>query len=293
MRAGPLSDSRVIALLNKYFVPVYSSNEEVAQGGTAPAAEKVERQRIYLEFFDKKMPIGDVHVYILTPDAVAYQGIPVGDITADNLTANLKNIAAKMEIQAGGPVAKIRRQSVPPSHPADSMVFHLIARGSNAGTYREFPSENWIILSREEVAKILPRGDLKPGFSWDIDKGVAFKWLAKFYPQTVEVNNVERSRIDQHTLRATVISLENGAACARIEGSLLMKRSFTPNHDDNFFVRGSLLGFINFNAVTSTLQTLRIITTKAIYGDMASGEGFSAALRSMSPAALQEYADSP
>src|SRR5712692_4083541 len=69
MRAGPLANANVIELLNAYFVPVYTSNDEVA--GTADVAqkEKAERDRVYRAFLDAKLPAGSVHVYVLSPDA--------------------------------------------------------------------------------------------------------------------------------------------------------------------------------------------------------------------------------
>ena len=46
MRAGPLSDGKVIALLNRFFVPVYLSIDDYATGGGAPAADKAALKRI-------------------------------------------------------------------------------------------------------------------------------------------------------------------------------------------------------------------------------------------------------
>ena|SRR5450432_1953506 len=51
LRAGPLSDIRVISLLNSSFVPVSAPNQDyVAAEGKAPRAEKAERARIYGTF---------------------------------------------------------------------------------------------------------------------------------------------------------------------------------------------------------------------------------------------------
>jgi hypothetical protein len=69
-----------------------------------------------------------------------------------------------------------------------------------------------------------------------------------------------------------------------------MKRAFTPGHDDNNFVRATLLGFINFDTKQREIQTLRLVTTKATYGPGTNDEDFTAVLRSMSPEALQQYA---
>ena len=49
MRAGPLSDEKVIRLLNAYFVPVYVSNEEYRDDGTASPEERKVYTQIYHE----------------------------------------------------------------------------------------------------------------------------------------------------------------------------------------------------------------------------------------------------
>jgi hypothetical protein len=75
----------------------------------------------------------------------------------------------------------------------------------------------------------------------------------------------------------------------------------SPGADDNNFVRATLLGFMNFDPKLRELQTLRLVTTKAIYGVGPRGddgapsndEDFSAVLRSMSPQALQQYLGQP
>jgi len=75
MRAGPLSDAKVIEWLNAYFVPVYVSNDEIPGDADTVKKEKSERERILRAFLDAKMSAGSVTVYVLTPDAG-----PVGSI---------------------------------------------------------------------------------------------------------------------------------------------------------------------------------------------------------------------
>ncbi len=242
-----------------------------------------------------------MHFYILTPDADALDGISVNGLTVENFTAVLEKTVRSLELKPGDPVVKPSPQSTPPPHPSDSLVFHLVARGSREGSYREFPSENWIVLTRDECQSILPGGAVQPGSAWAIETKVASKFLVKFYPQSIEVGTVERSRIDEYSLKATVLSIENNIACARLDGTLIMKRSMSPGADDNNFVRATLLGFMNFDPKLRELQALRLVTTKAVYGVGPRGddgapsndEDFSAVLRSMSPQALQQYLGQP
>src|SRR3954452_24384577 len=65
MRAGPLADADVIAALNRYYVPVFVSNEDYDKDGPAPAEEKVERNRIWSDALKAGRPSGTVHVYLL------------------------------------------------------------------------------------------------------------------------------------------------------------------------------------------------------------------------------------
>ena len=75
MRAGPLSNPKVIELLNGYFVPVYTSNDFISGPADSSKEEQKERERVYRAFLEAKLSAGSVHVYVLSPDAV-----PLGSI---------------------------------------------------------------------------------------------------------------------------------------------------------------------------------------------------------------------
>ena len=66
MRAGPLADADVITCLNRYYVPVYVSNEDYDKDGPAPAAEKAERNRVWsdaLEAGKSEVSIASVFIW--------------------------------------------------------------------------------------------------------------------------------------------------------------------------------------------------------------------------------------
>jgi len=66
-------------------VCVYLVNEEYYnQDGRAPAEERAELQRIQQEGSDKKLPIGMVRVFVLSPDGHTYDILGSGG-TADTL----------------------------------------------------------------------------------------------------------------------------------------------------------------------------------------------------------------
>src|SRR5437879_2983425 len=79
MRASSLSDAKVITLLNRYFVPVYVSNDDAADWGTGPLEEKAEYQRIYVETVKAGLSSGTVHVYLLTPDGHPFDSLHVAE----------------------------------------------------------------------------------------------------------------------------------------------------------------------------------------------------------------------
>src|SRR5713101_6193926 len=79
MRAGPLSNGKVIALLNRSFVPVYAVNEDYAPKGPASAEEKTERERIFKEGYEHHWSVGTVHVYVLRPDGHLFGTLHVAE----------------------------------------------------------------------------------------------------------------------------------------------------------------------------------------------------------------------
>src|ERR1700730_2519376 len=115
MRAGPLSYSKVIQILNKYYVPATSPNEEAGDLGKGPPAEKAERRRIYDEFLTKKLGVGDVHVYILAPDGRALAGRDA--VTAEvpeKVNEVLLRVVSRLLTEPGQPAVAPRPQSSPP-----------------------------------------------------------------------------------------------------------------------------------------------------------------------------------
>lgn len=276
MRAGPLADPKVIALLNARFVPVYAMNEDYRDAGVAPPDERKEYQRIYREALDQKFSTGTVHVYLCGPD-----GHPVGTLHVAqaaegmNLIKALEKVAADFKGPAGPPLTAPAPQSVPPKTEPDALVLHLVSQGDRHGSWREFPSENWIVYTRGEQAKLLPATAAKVGATWDVDPELARRLLTQFYPQT-ENNDVAKNRIEAQSLKATVVSVGRGLARARLEGNLKMEHWFYHKPDGNT-VNASFAGYLDFEPATRRIRALRLVTEKAVYAK----EGFAVAVRSL------------
>jgi hypothetical protein len=260
-------------------VPVTSSNEEAEEGGTGPPAEKAERKRIYLDFYGKKLPLGDVHVYIVGPDGAGINGLDINSANdSAKMIAFLTQVVAKLHTEPGPPAVKPHPQSIAPASAADSMTLHLVSRSLAGGSWHEFPSENWIVLSRSEWGQLLPAGAATPNVSWDVPRPVALKLAEWVYPQNEEKTQVNRSRVEVAVFRLTVTTLQGGQARARIDGKVRLKHGFYPGGQSEDYADSELLGFMDFDVAQRSVQRLRLVTTKATYG----GTDFRASVVSMS-----------
>jgi hypothetical protein len=295
MRAGPLSDDEVIQLLNQYFIPVYSSEQESGPRGVGPSEEKAENIRIYKEAVRQPCGAGTVHVYILNPQGQVIGGLHVAEATHGNALAELlKKTVQDLQTAPGPPVVTPTPQSRPPQFQSDSLVLHLTARSSREGSaWGKFPGENWIVLSRADWMGIFPTGETKVGSSWSLNQPITRKLLANFYPQMEDHDsNVDRNRFDKASLQATVVSVSDGKIQARLDGTLLMKRTFYPDRPDDNFVNATLIGWAVFDTATNRIENLQLVTKTATYGSRIQEE-FSAAVYSLSPSELKTYQTLP
>src|SRR5438045_2008462 len=107
MRAGSLSNANVITLLNRYFVPVYTSNEEYTENGSALPEEKAALHRIQQEDYAAKLSVGTVHVFIIKPDGHLLDTMHVAEAyKPEKLTAMLERAVQTLHTPAGEVVVK-------------------------------------------------------------------------------------------------------------------------------------------------------------------------------------------
>lgn len=277
----------MISLLNSYFVPVYVSNEDYGKDGSAPAEEKAERQRIYLEALKAKMSAGTVHVYITDPDGHAIDSQHVATASkVEQLTALLERTIARLKTPAGEPLVTPACQCTAPKADADALVLHLTARTlirqgdefvpvsrklgeTGSSGWGAYAAENWIVLNHDEWVRLLPASEVSVGTTWNMDKQALAKVLTYFYPST-ENNEVAKNRIDEQTVKGAILSAQDGAVCARIDGRLRMKHTFYHKDDDNF-VDATFVGIMDFDPSNKKIRSLQIVTDKASYGRTAFG----------------------
>jgi hypothetical protein len=238
---------------------VYTSNEDYGKEGCAPEEEKKERDRIWHEALQKKLPCGTVHVYLLAPDGSVFNSMHVAKAAdKSSLRTMLEAAIRERGLKAGQPLAPPVPQSIPPAHAQDDLVLHLVARGSGHGSWREFPGENWVILTPKEQAAILQRPD------GPVDAEIAAKILTYFYPQT-ENNRATPQRILESKLEKKLVREENGDVTLRLEGKVRLKHAFYPGRKDDNEVVAPVLGWVEGKR-NGAIVSFRMSTDGAKYG---------------------------
>jgi hypothetical protein len=240
-----------------------------------------------VEFFNRKLGIGDVHVYIVGFDRVGIASLPLNEALENGkMIAFLQGIVARVNVPPGPPAIKPHPQSRPPAAPADSMVIHLIARALTGGDWHNFPAENWLVLKREEWGQLLPAGAVAPKTTWTLPKPLSVRLAEWVYPVNEEKTGVNRSRVDQADFKLTATMVEGDLVRARIDGKIRLLHTFYPGGQAQDFAVSELTGFMDFNIAERRIQRLRIVTTKGNYNETP----FAASLVSKSKETLEAVA---
>jgi len=252
----------VISELNRHFVCAYLANDDYySKSAGAPPEERAELQRIREEGFARKLPVGDVRAYVLSPDGHTFD-VVAGE-NATTTLASLGRAISQFRPQAGKPAVPPGPQSIPPPAAADTLTLHLIARGDDRGSWGEFPAENWIVLNRGDWSKLVPAAPVSPGQTWAFDPDVSARILTYFYPQT-ENNDARIDRIEQQSLTAKVLTVENDLVTARVDGFVKMLHAFYPGRKEAAPLEAQVVGVLTF--VRGQPPTLTLVTTQAIHG---------------------------
>jgi hypothetical protein len=276
----------VISLLNRYFVPVYVSNEDYNGSGAAPADERKVYLQIYHEAIEQKRSNGTVCVYLVAPDGKGFDSLVVSKAAEPgNLQKLLESAISRLKTKEGKPLIKPVPQAAPPRAAAGELVLHLVSRYDHRGSWAEFPAENYIVLKQSEWKKLLPPEGAKVGTTYDINKDLATKMLTYFFPQTemcdcalmTSAEGPYKHRIENASLRGRVIEGEGKIARVRLEGRVKLKHKFYPGHEDDNHVEASVLGLIEIDPSGKKAPVLRLLTDQAVYAK----QKFTVALRSL------------
>jgi len=265
MRTGPFSDTKIINTLNASYIPVFAVNEDYRDNGSASPAERAEYQRIYREALNKKFSAGSVHVYLTDPDGDTIAGMHVAEAAqTPKLQALLEQTAKKLNAPQGKPIVAPKPQSCPPPSIKGSLALHLTARPLKGSGSWDGISENWIVYTPSEQKRLLSADTLKKGTKWSIDAELIRRLLVHFYPVT-ENNDTTKNKILAQDATAQIVSVRNGVARAKLEGTLLMTHWFY-HKDDGKIVNAPFHGYIDIDLATKRIRKFRLATDKATYG---------------------------
>lgn len=246
------------------------------EGGAAVPEEKKAYQRIYHAALEAKLSTGTVHVYVLTPDGKPMDTIHVAHANTKKVLEVLRKAIGELHVPAGKPLVAPAPQSKPPHGEPGSLVLHLTARSLDGkGCWTETPSEDWILLRETEWKKLLPPPGASPGSAWSIDPDVAGKVYRHFYPNS-ENNDVSKNAIVRQALEAKLISVKDGVARVRLDGSLRMRHFFYHKRDDGL-VEAEVTGYLEIDLGQGRIKTLRAVAENAKYN----GGTFGVAVRSV------------
>jgi hypothetical protein len=274
MRAGPLSNPKVVDLLNSSFVPVYISNEDYhGASATVPKEEAKLWQKIYADAVNEKRSNGTVCVYLVDADAKGLDSLVVSKAAEkDNLLKMLRSTAEGQKVESGKAVVEPAAQAPAPKGGPTDLVLHLTARVDHKGSWGEFPSENWIVLKEDEWKSWLPAA-AEVGATRDISEKEATRVLTYFFPQTevctfgkvTDPDGPYQHRIEQITLKARVLGVEGGLLRVRLDGGVRLKHKFYPGHDDENRAESTAIGYLEVDRKTNQIARLRLATTSGQY----------------------------
>src|SRR5438132_8266814 len=138
MRASSLSNSKIIDLLNNYFVSVHADGVFYKANANVPADEKAAFQRIFQDFYrlnqknqeagKPALSVGTVHAYVLTANGKPFDSLHVGEAKPERVIAMLKRAVQELNVAEGKPAVKRAPQAAAPDAQPDSLVLHLTAR---------------------------------------------------------------------------------------------------------------------------------------------------------------------
>jgi hypothetical protein len=270
VRAGPLSNDKVIDLLNHYYVPIYISTDDYEDRGQAPEAEKKEFVRLLGDINEAKKGMG----YVLTPgEKVIETFVSSPAVTPEHVISFLESGIRKVGLKRGEVLGKITAQAPPPHADPGQVVLHLTARFIPSGpAWARMPAEDYLVFGPDEWKTLIAPATAKVGDTWDLDPAFVKSLLIHFYPPSLNFYYT-KNVIDRPAMKATVIAVKEGVARVRLDSTLKMKHTFVPDKEDNYYVDADVVGLVDCDLQQKTVRSFQMVTDKATYADGYFGVG--------------------
>ncbi len=285
MRAVSLSHPEVIELLNSSFVPVYTTNDDYSEKGSAPPKEKRLLAEVHRQGYEKKLSVGTVHGYVIAPTGELLDSLHTVDVAKpEKLLAMLRGTVAKLRTVAGKRLVQPVSTVVPPVEPG-GVVLQLVTRWLDkrgteyklivdaGGNWSAFPAEERFTLAAAQVRTLLPPAGAKAGARFEVPIATARRLVERFYPPTenwdLTTDTVEAAELNGELETATGRGLH-----VRLTGKVRIWHPFYHVPDENR-VEATVVGYADFDA-KRMLMRLTLVTNDGTYA----GQPFGAVLRS-------------
>lgn len=284
LRGGPLSDPRVIDLVNRCFVPVYLVTDDYDRDGPVPVGEKEEYRKLLAAASAAKLSVGVERVYVLDPVAgTAVDSLHVCHVTAASLAARLEELARERRVAPGEPAVAPAPQSAPPPAGPEALVLHFTSRylakdGSvppPGDSYRAFPLEHWVVLERPAWEALRPPAGAAPGARWDLPAAFSEPILKRLYPLTGNFADPGGNELLEGRLAAGLEAVGGGRAWILLEGEARLVHRYFPGKDPRV-VQARLVGLVGYDVREDRVRSFFLVTEGAAYGK----DPFGVAVRS-------------
>ena len=265
MRAGPLSQPRVISMLNKYFVPVYVSNEDYRDPAITPDDERAQYEEVFEDAKDKGLSTGTVHVYILSPEGEVVDSRHVQDAERTPVLLKLlRRNADRFRLTAGRTLIQPSPQSEAPPGDDDDLVLRLVTRAARGQNPWSGMTDDWIRIRKRDWTQLRsPSTDA--GHAWALPVEMAESLFTHVYPPSPNYDVATHSfRICQFSARFWKI--EDGQHWVALEGRVSMEHDFFHGKKDR--IDAVLTGYARYDPNDEqTPPVLRMSSFSARYGD--------------------------
>jgi len=273
MRVSSLSDSRILEMINDFYIPVSLSRDRYQ---SEPLGDK---DLAILETVDyqseqRGLDRGRVCVYILDSEGDVLDSLRVERaLDPEELLPFLGSVVVKANpTRATRTELLARRESLQeePANRFDSpgnqdVILHVATRYEKRRADWGI-SEDWIKLSRQEWKSwIRLDPNLQVGDSWSASTEATERLLSHFYPPT-SVWDVREGQIREEILVATLIERGPTEWVIRLQGTLSLSYPF---RFEDGGAPGSLttdiVGYLRYQPETDSIASFKMISTNANY----------------------------
>ncbi len=265
MRASSFSNTEVVHLVSRYFVPVWLSRDDYALNKKSKA-EAAEWQRIHTTAGRLGLGNGNVSVYLLDPDGTPLASLVVGKaLSPDKLIALLRKVIDEKHYQPRKPeaVAATRRPlpgAIPPRTPG-GLVVHVWTRFLTGETEKGL-GEDWVELAPAEWAELMPGANARTGTTWSVSRKVVDRLYQYCYPPLCEYN-ASSSKVREAKLTACVSAVSAQEIQVSLHGTLELDHSRDGVNDGRVSAR--LIGLVTYDPGRKVVTSLRLASEQATF----------------------------